>query len=215
MTVVSNYAVAVVADANPTRQKLLAAGERLFATRGIHGAQLRDIVRAAGQANDSAIHYHFGSRDGLLAAICARHLAEMEPDRERRLAAQGADPDISVMVADLIRPAAERLRTQSGRYFLQITRQLAGHSGVRGGTLPPIVSEGLRRQLEEVQRACGRSMPAEVARERVAVMIGALTAALADRAVAIDEGARFALDEEAFVANLEAMQAAGLRAPLP
>ncbi|MBN9618825.1 MAG: TetR/AcrR family transcriptional regulator, partial [Actinobacteria bacterium] len=105
MTAVSTYAEPVPAEANATRQKLLAAGERLFATRGIHGAQLRDIVRAAGQANDSAIHYHFGSRDGLLAAICARHLAEMEPERERRLATQGDEPDITVMVVDLIRPA--------------------------------------------------------------------------------------------------------------
>lgn len=214
MTAVSTYAEPVPAEANATRQKLLAAGERLFATRGIHGAQLRDIVRAAGQANDSAIHYHFGSRDGLLAAICARHLAEMEPERERRLATQGDEPDITVMVVDLIRPAAGRLRSQSGRYFLQISQQVAGHSGVRGGVLPPIVSEGLRRQLEQLQRECERSVPTPVARERIAVMIGAITAALADRATAIDEGTRFELDEEAFVANLETMQAAGLRARL-
>ena len=79
-------------DATGTRAKLLRAGERLFAEHGIHGAQMRDIVRAAGQANDSAVHYHFGSRDGLLAAICAQHIDAMEPERQRRIADQDADP---------------------------------------------------------------------------------------------------------------------------
>jgi hypothetical protein len=58
-------------------------------------------------------------------------------------------------------------------------------------------------------------MPPELAGERVAIMIGALTAALADRAVRIDEGGPFVLDEVAFVANLNAMLASALLAPVP
>ena len=58
-------------------------------------------------------------------------------------------------------------------------------------------------------------MPAELAGERIAIMIGALTAALADRAVLIDEGGPFVLDEVAFVANLNAMLVAALVAPIP
>jgi AcrR family transcriptional regulator len=206
----------VAVDATSTRAKLVAAGARHFAIDGIHGAQMRNIVREAGQANDSAVHYHFGSRAGLLLAICERHIAEMDPDRQRRLAVQGDDPDLETVIADLVRPTAEQLRTQAGRYFLRITAQLAGHAGVRsGGTPPPVLSEALRTQLEQVRRICARGMPAELAGERVAVMIGALTAALAERAVAIDDGAHFALDEDAFVGNLEAMLVGALRAPVP
>jgi AcrR family transcriptional regulator len=216
MTDVSNYAFAMAVDASGTRAKLLAAGERLFATQGIHGAQMRDIVRAAAQANDSAVHYHFGSREGLLTAICQRHIDAMEPDRERRLAEQGSSSDLETVIADLVRPTAARLETQAGRYFLRITAQLAGHAGVRAGSQPPaVVSHALRSQLEQVQRICAERMPAELAGERVAIMIGALTAALADRASAVDAGASFALDDEAFVANLEAMLVAALQAPVP
>jgi AcrR family transcriptional regulator len=216
MTDVSNYAGSVAVDATGTRSRLLAAGERLFATRGISGAQLRDIIRAAGQANDSAVHYHFGSRDGLLAAICQRHIAAMDPERERRLAQQGPQPDLETVIADLVRPTAQRLHSQSGRYFLRITAQLAGSAGVRSGAQPPpVVSQALRQQLEQVQRICTDRMPAELARERVAVMIGALTSALAERAASIDARRPFALDDEAFVANLEAMLVAALRAPVP
>ena len=216
MTVVSNYAEGVAIDASATRAKLIAAGERLFATQGIHAAQMREVVRAAGQANDSAVHYHFGSRDGLLTAICQWHIDAMEPDRLRRLAEQGTEPDLATVIADLVGPTADRLHTQEGRYFLRITAQLAGHAGVRGGGAPhPIVGRALRTQLEQVQRICVSSMPRELAGERIAIMIGALTAALSDRATAIDAGGPFGLDEVTFVANLEAMLGAALCAPLP
>lgn len=194
----------------------MAAGERLFATQGIHGAQIREVVRAADQANDSAVHYHFGSRAGLLGAICQQHINAMEPERERRLAAQDEAPTLDTVVTGLVRPIADRLHSQSGRYFLRITAQLAGHAGVRSGSQPPaIVGPALRRQLDQVRELCAQQMPAELAGERVAVMIGTLTAALADRAAAMDDGARFVLDDEAFVANLEAMLVAALRAPVP
>ena len=216
MTDVSNYAGWMAVDASSTRAKLIAAGEHLFATQGIHGAQMRDIVRAAGQANDSAVHYHFGSRGGLLAAICQQHVEEMEPEREALLAAQGDAPGLERVIADLVRPTAARLQSQAGRYFLRITAQLAGHAGVRSGSQPPpLVGPALRTQLVQVQQLCAEHMPADLAGERTAIMIGALTAALAERATAIDAGASFVLDDDAFVDNLDAMLVAALRAPAP
>ena len=203
-------------DASGTRAKLIAAGEQIFATDGIHGAQMRDIVRTAGQSNDSAVHYHFGSRQGLLRAICERHIAEMEPERRQRLAAQGAKPDLSTVVADLVAPTADRLQSQAGRYFLRITAQLAGHAGVRSGAVPsPVLGSALLEQLEQLQALCARTVPAELAGERIAIMIGALTAALADRAASIDTRTDFSLDEAAFVDNLVAMLVAALQAPVP
>lgn len=203
-------------DASDTRAKLLAAGAKLFATRGIHGAQMRDVVRAAGQANDSAVHYHFGSRQGLLAAICQLHIDAMEPDRLRRLAGQDAEPSLQTVIADLVEPTAEQLHTEQGRYFLRITAQLAGHAGVRSGSVPPpIVSQGLRTQLEQLRKTCAGTMSDDLAGERIAIVIGALTAALSDRAAAIDDGRPLALDHRAFVANLQAMLAAALTAPVP
>jgi AcrR family transcriptional regulator len=216
MTVVSNYPGDMPVDASGTRAKLLAAGARLFATRGIHAAQMREVVRAAGQANDSAVHYHFGSREGLLLAICRQHIDAMEPERARRLAAQGADPSLERVIADLVEPTADRLHSQDGRDFLRITAQLAGQAGVRTGSgPPPVVGPALRAQLDQLRRICAATMPAKLAGERVGVVIGALTAALAERAAAVDEQRPLVLDEGAFVANLSAMLAAALRAPLP
>jgi AcrR family transcriptional regulator len=216
MTVVSNYPDEMPVDASVTRARLIAAGARLFATQGIHGAQMRDVVRDAGQANDSAVHYHFGSRVGLLAAICQLHIDAMEPERKRRLDAQGGDPSLATVVADLVEPTADQLRSQEGRYFLRITAQLAGHAGVRSGSVPPpIISDNLRRQLDQLKQLCAAAMPLDLAGERVAILIGTLTAALADRSVAIDEQRPLVLDERAFLDNLEAMLVAALSAPVP
>ena len=68
-------------DATRTRSRLLRAGEQRFARDGVSGARMSDVVRDAGQANDSAVGYHFGSRQGLLEAIVAKHVAAMDERR--------------------------------------------------------------------------------------------------------------------------------------
>ena len=203
-------------DASATRERILDEAERLFALKGVDGAQIRDIVRAAGQANDSAVHYHFQSRHGLLVAICERRIAEMEPERARLLAElEAADRlhDLPALVTTLIVPTAALLATQDGRYFLGITAQLAGRAGIRTGSVPePMITTTLRRQLELIQAACTAVLPTEIVLERIAVVIGMLTAALADRAGQLDAGGATLLDHEAFVTNLEAMIVAALLA---
>jgi AcrR family transcriptional regulator len=67
------------------RLRLLAAAERLFATRGL-GVPNREIVAAAGQHNQSAITYHFGSRAGLIDAVCARHEIPIAQHRQHLIA---------------------------------------------------------------------------------------------------------------------------------
>ena len=65
----------------PSLTRLIRAGEQRFAREGVAGARLPDVVRDAGQANDSAVGYHFGSRQGLLDAIVAKHVVAMDAHR--------------------------------------------------------------------------------------------------------------------------------------
>ena len=53
---------------------MIRAGERLFGESGIDGVSLREVAAAAGQGNTSAVRYHFGSKDGLVAAIFAANV---------------------------------------------------------------------------------------------------------------------------------------------
>ena len=47
-----------------TKEQILNAAEKLFAEHGIEAVSLRSIISEAG-VNLAAIHYHFGSREGL------------------------------------------------------------------------------------------------------------------------------------------------------
>lgn len=59
-----------------------------FAEQGIQGASLRALGQAAGQRNTGAIHYHFGDRDALVAAVLARIVGALdEPPAEAHVRA--------------------------------------------------------------------------------------------------------------------------------
>ncbi len=118
-----------------TREKLIRAAEELFAAQGVHGAQLRDVVARAGQANPSAVQYHFGSRAGLLDAVMAGHQARTEAVLAPLL--EGADGDLKGLVAALVAAEASELRTERGRRCLRISAQLSHESGVRARTPTP------------------------------------------------------------------------------
>lgn len=72
-------------EVGDTKELLLDAAEQLFARYGIHGTRVREINEMAGQRNPSALHYHFGSRGGLVTAIMLRHQSEIDKIVERRL----------------------------------------------------------------------------------------------------------------------------------
>jgi TetR/AcrR family transcriptional regulator, regulator of cefoperazone and chloramphenicol sensitivity len=187
-----------------------------LARKGVDGAMTRDIVARAGQANDSAVHYHFGSRHGLLAAILDRHIRRMEEQRKPALDALGRAPTLAAVVAAVVEPVAAELTSEDGRDFLRIIAQLAGHAGVRTGDVPdPVAGTALAGQLALLEESCRAFLPEAVALERVALAITMLTAALADRARRIDEQQLVLLDHDDFVENFVKMLTAALAAPAP
>jgi AcrR family transcriptional regulator len=75
---------------SPSALRLVATAERLFALHGIDGVSLRQIAVEAGSANNSAVHYYFGSKARLIAAIFRHRLPQLTS--ERRLLAARCDP---------------------------------------------------------------------------------------------------------------------------
>jgi AcrR family transcriptional regulator len=69
-----------------TREALLDAAESLFSEHGIQAASLRAITQRAG-ANLAAVHYHFGSKEGLVRAVFSRRLKPLNEQRLRLLEA--------------------------------------------------------------------------------------------------------------------------------
>jgi AcrR family transcriptional regulator len=68
-----------------TRIKIMEAAERLFADRGIDGVALREIAAAAGQGNNTAVQYHFGTKERLVYDIFDYRTNLFEPLRQKML----------------------------------------------------------------------------------------------------------------------------------
>ena len=69
-----------------TREKLLDVAEELFARHGFDAVSVRAILREAGMRNQSALQYHFGNRENLVAAIQERRVKQLEHKRRKLLA---------------------------------------------------------------------------------------------------------------------------------
>lgn len=196
-------------DATQTRDRLIRAGERRFARDGVAGARLSDIVREAGQANDSAVGYHFGSRQGLLHEIVVRHVTAM--DAGRRL----PSPDAAVrdVVAAIVEPTAALLTTGEGRDFLRIMEQVSDWSGLGQGRPNVVLREtALAEQLGQLTARLVDRVGTRIARERVALMVTFLTGALAERARSREAGERQRLGHERYVEHLVDVLSAALEA---
>jgi len=98
------------------RLQILRAAEQLMAERGIDGVSLREINRTANQGNASALHYHFGDREGLVTAVLDRHQAKTDPRRHQMLDdyEQAGDGDLRMLASALVVPLVEKLRDRDG-----------------------------------------------------------------------------------------------------
>lgn len=114
-------------DGATTTDRLISAAEELFARQGIEGVSLREINRAAGAKNASALQYHFRDRDGLLRALMAKHRRDVEARRHAMLDAYEADgrDDLRALAGALVRPMAAKLADPAGGpEYLQILADL-------------------------------------------------------------------------------------------
>lgn len=64
------------------REKLLAAGVRLFAEKGFAAVSIRELSHAA-QTNSALISYYFGSKEGLYSAVLEMQFAAVEETIDR------------------------------------------------------------------------------------------------------------------------------------
>ena len=125
---IAHSVASVARTATDTRDKLITVALSLFADQGVFRVPLRTVIERAGQKNTSALHYHFGGRDGLLQAIIERHDASIEAERAEMLAEitnRQATGDVSAVVRAVVVPFARKLETSEGREYLRVIAQLS------------------------------------------------------------------------------------------
>ena len=202
--------------ADDPRQRILKAGERLFARDGIVGARARDIAALAGQQNPSALHYHFGSRQGLVAEILNRYAAEID-EREAELLAdrEAAGPIELVDVLEaVVRARVEALDTERGRDCSRIVPQMLHlvSTNLRRGVAQPTTEES--RRILELLDGCLTDLPIEIRTERLIAYSITLMSLIAERAYQVESGEAQVIDSEQFQEQLVTMLQAMLTAPV-
>lgn len=196
-----------------TRARLLDAAEESFAREGINGTATQEITRRAGQRNTSALHYYFGSRAGLLDAVLARHLADVEVLRSTMadgLVERRATGDLKALVQALVLPLGSKLGSRSGRNYLLILQQTIGMVAFQS---PPSGSpDSLKRLLGWLSRALDH-LPNAVAAARLRFAVTAMVGAMATRVADTDATAKPLLDDRSFLDNLVEMLSGAMVQP--
>ena len=136
-------------QAEATRDLLLRTAERLYAERGLAQVSNRQIVEAAGQANNSALSYHVGTRTDIVHAISRAHAAPIaERTRELVEGVRGSSSPHD-HVASLVLPYTEHLATLGNpswfaRFTAQVSTDPVYADSVRSApSLAPFFDEGI------------------------------------------------------------------------
>jgi AcrR family transcriptional regulator len=107
------------ADAASTALRIILVAERLFSEHGRDGVSLRKISAAAGQSNNFAVQYHFGSKEGLISAILAHRLPRIEAMRRELLAealASDPQPSVRALLDVIMQPLVVEVLDPASRY---------------------------------------------------------------------------------------------------
>ena len=91
------------------RRALLDSAEELFATYGVDGVSNRRIAEHAGNANHSAVNYHFGSREELVRAMVTRYAEDTRRRRAELVGLLGPEPGLRDYLSCLVVPFTDQL----------------------------------------------------------------------------------------------------------
>lgn len=172
-----------------TRSALLATAERLFAERGVQTVSNRNISEAAGQGNNAAVNYHFGTKADLVRAIIREHSVRIE--RLRRELVQGIDGPGSVRewVSCLVRPTTSYLEERgSPGWFARFSAQVMTDPLLREIMVEESLSTPALAQTVAGLVACLPDLPAAVRAERGDMARQLLIHVPAERERALAEG---------------------------
>lgn len=117
-----------VSTRQDTKAELLRSAERLIAEKGIGSVSVKMITTDAGARNPSAVHYHFGSIEGLIKEVFAQRYRAIEAERVVRFQnIDESDPDrrLVALIEAAIGPFMEACLEESGRMYVSFALQFA------------------------------------------------------------------------------------------
>ena len=149
------------ARAAGTRDALMDTAERLFAERGVYAVSNRQVGEAAGQANNTAVSYHFGTKTDLVRAIVDRHAADIDARRVALLEQVRGSTDIRDWIRCLVVPLTEHIASlgvpsRYARFYAQVVadptlRALIYEDALTSDPVREVLA-GLRGTIDDLPR---------------------------------------------------------------
>jgi AcrR family transcriptional regulator len=173
-----------------TQEAILQAAERLYAEHGVYAVSNRQVSEAAGQGNNAAVGYHFGTKTDLVRAIEQKHRASIERLLERMVGQTRDSADLRDWVRCLVCSLTEHLAqlgnpTWYARFAAQALADPAYHKIVIKDAL---ASPSLVQVVDGITR-CLPDLPTAVVTERNIMARNLMMHTCADFERAFAEGA--------------------------
>ncbi|PYE16270.1 TetR family transcriptional regulator [Williamsia limnetica] len=171
-----------------TRDRLLVVAEQLFAEHGVYAVSNRQVSEAAGQGNNAAVGYHFGTKADLVRAIVNKHSAEIERHRCELVAATEGSTEIRDWVTCLVQATTDHLAASpTPTWFARFSAQLITDPSLRSIVYTEaMVSPSLQKTLVELAR-CLPDLPVDVRKMRADMVRQLMTHMCAEKERAIAE----------------------------
>lgn len=181
--------IAELTSADQSKAKLKSAALALFSKRGIDGVSVRDIVAASGLRNGASLHYHFGSKEGLVKTLLVE--TTLRSDETRRVAledleSKGGPHSVREVVQLLVDVETGRFATRQAPqsagfgHMRLIAAMQVNHRHLLREALEDHMDIAYVRCLDHIRRMLSH-LPVDVLGDRLVFMYLLMTSALAAR----------------------------------
>lgn len=178
-------------QAEGTRELIMATAERLFAEHGVAAVSSRQISEEAGQGNNAAVGYHFGSKTDLVLAIVRRHAEQIEPRRAKLVAALGPDAGVYDWVDCLVRPLTEHVAALSvPTWYARFSVQLNTDPALRESFTDEYLNSPSMQRVLEGLRPSLATLPRDVRDYRLLMIRHLIRTTCAERERTLPASAR-------------------------
>lgn len=135
-------------DADESRRRLIAAAHKEFAANGFAGARLLAIAKKA-RIKPGLIHFHFGDKEGLYAAVLVQAFAKLETEVNALIA--WASLPLNVPEASDLRILGEALVALTQRFYADSgdTVALLRNEAARGAPIAKRIAETQMKPIYE------------------------------------------------------------------
>lgn len=187
-------------QAEGTRELIMATAERLFAEYGTAAVSSRQISEAAGQGNNAAVGYHFGTKAELVRAILRRHDEQIERRRAELVAGLAADARVHDWVECLVRPLTQHLAELGvPSWYARFALQLGTDPALSALAAEVRLNSPSMRRISKGLRPSLTALPREVREQRLEMIRHLIGHTCADRERALAASAARAASVPAVV----------------